>query len=322
MPTPATPGAPVNAEDGVPNPEAGVPPMGLRHILPQVVARAAGEGVPLDTPLGTTPTQTQAQGQTGLHPAPRGMHQFTFGYGPPPNVLNDPNARVVTLNFDILVNVPAPGQPGNADVPIPPLHDQNVPESTGPQATPTAPNDTNNTTGANSRTGPTRPLNGIPPPFMPFFTHVFGGPMPTGQSPPPWSASADMPQRREQKEWTLPPPPGLTLRQRIELKEREAGLRCSDISCGIGPTDEDPTPEVSSPDALKQISISRDFASGKEPVCEHRFHHACLVSAERVAGWGDRDGIVGEVEVACPVCRATGHVDKVEWEEGIRASMI
>lgn len=57
------------------------------------------------------------------------------------------------------------------------------------------------------------------------------------------------------------------------------------------------------------------------PICEHRFHPACLVSAERVAGWGG--GEVGEeVEVACPVCRHTGHVQRHEWEEGVRLSAL
>ncbi|KAH8109258.1 hypothetical protein DFH11DRAFT_1515820 [Phellopilus nigrolimitatus] len=134
------------------------------------------------------------------------------------------------------------------------------------------------------------------------------------------------PPPRMRKEWTLPAPPGLTLRQRVEKRECEAGLRCDDVSCGIGPTDEDPVPE-SAPDAHKTISVRRDhIVSGgdeggatKEAVCAHRFHPACLVDAGRVAGWGSRADEEG-VEVSCPRCRAVGHVDKTEWEEGVRAT--
>ncbi len=79
---------------------------------------------------------------------------------------------------------------------------------------------------------------------------------------PPSRASQEPPrtqrQPRERKEWTIPPPPGFTLRQRIEKMERDAGLRCSDVSCGIGPSDDDPIPEVSCPDALKHVAIQRD----------------------------------------------------------------
>ncbi|CAL1712225.1 unnamed protein product [Somion occarium] len=132
-------------------------------------------------------------------------------------------------------------------------------------------------------------------------------------------------------QWTLPPAPGLTLRERIEKREREIGLRCSDISCGVGPSDEDPEPVVD-PRNIRQIGIRRQ-GTGKEReeyVCDHKFHTACLVSAERVAGWGadekeedmeDRrmvgeEGQDEDVEVSCPVCRAVGCVSRADWEEG------
>ncbi|THH07710.1 hypothetical protein EW145_g3191 [Phellinidium pouzarii] len=127
---------------------------------------------------------------------------------------------------------------------------------------------------------------------------------------------------RERKEWTLPPPPDLTLRQRIEKREREAGLRCDDVNCGLGPTDEDPVP-VMPADTLKTIAICRDSGDTAESVCVHRLHPACLVDAGRVAGWGSRsDEGDKNVEVPCPVCRAVGHVDRGVWKEGVRASEV
>ncbi|KDR85332.1 hypothetical protein GALMADRAFT_22561, partial [Galerina marginata CBS 339.88] len=117
--------------------------------------------------------------------------------------------------------------------------------------------------------------------------------------------------------WTLPPAPGPTLRQRIERREREAGLRCYDVSCGIGPSDDDPfgSDLASAASEVKQLTIK-----SKENRCElclHTFHSACLVSAERVSLRG-ADAIVedGQVEVSCPVCRGVGCVSTQEWEEG------
>ncbi|KAF9222977.1 hypothetical protein BS17DRAFT_809183 [Gyrodon lividus] len=129
-----------------------------------------------------------------------------------------------------------------------------------------------------------------------------------------------MPPRRERKTWTLPPGPGPSLRQRVEQREREAGLRCSDTSCGIGPSDEDPCPQPS-PSSMKQVSIHPIIDPDDEndlnaSVCAHTFHPACLVSAERVAGWGGEDKTKPLVEASCPVCRAVGCVTRDEWEEG------
>ncbi|OAX37051.1 hypothetical protein K503DRAFT_693974 [Rhizopogon vinicolor AM-OR11-026] len=127
-----------------------------------------------------------------------------------------------------------------------------------------------------------------------------------------------MPPRRERKTWTLPSAPGPSLRQRVEQKEREAGLRCCDPSCGIGPSDEDPVPEMLAA-SIKQVSIHSRSNPGEGAVCTHRFHPACLVSAERVAGWGGEDKAEPHVEVSCPVCRDVGCVTRGEWEEGVSA---
>ncbi|TFK71251.1 hypothetical protein BDN72DRAFT_742830, partial [Pluteus cervinus] len=133
---------------------------------------------------------------------------------------------------------------------------------------------------------------------------------------------------REKKDWTLPPAPGPTLRERVERKEREAGLRCHDMSCGIGPSDEDPFVDVAE-SSLKQLSIKvlvnfenhhQNEDGTMKMVCHHKFHPACLVSAERVAMMGqDASVIDGDVEVSCSVCRGHGRVTQEEWRQGLEA---
>lgn len=132
------------------------------------------------------------------------------------------------------------------------------------------------------------------------------------------STSGGAPTTRVRKEWSPPPAPGPTLRQRVEQKEREAGLRCDDASCGVGPSDEDPCPSVSGHDDKIQID-----SQGGGCVCAHRFHPACLVSADRCSGWGQSgkgEAVEEEYEVvACPMCRAVGRVERRVWEEGVEA---
>ena len=158
------------------------------------------------------------------------------------------------------------------------------------------------------------------PPFPPF---AFGAgavpPQTQDAGPIPHVHSFHPPRPRERKQWTVPAAPGPTLRSRVEQREREVGLRCSDTSCGIGPSDEDPFPEMSDA-SMKQLSI-RPLPNSTVPstsVCSHTFHPACLVSAERVAGWGGEDKKEQLVEVSCPNCRAVGCVERNEWEEGVR----
>ncbi|PAV17466.1 pa domain-containing [Pyrrhoderma noxium] len=137
------------------------------------------------------------------------------------------------------------------------------------------------------------------------------GPRRAGPFPPP-----------PRKQWSLPKPPGPTLRERIERREREAGLRCDSISCGLCPTDDDPIPTVVD-GALTLIDIHRDGDNESESVCKHRFHPSCLVDAGRVAGWGAHAGDndpCEDVEVSCPVCRAVGHIRRSEWDNGVRLS--
>lgn len=126
-------------------------------------------------------------------------------------------------------------------------------------------------------------------------------------------SDANVPER-EKKAWTPPPAPGPTLRQRIERREREAGLRCYDISCGVGPSDEEPFLDVGN---LKQLSI-QSVVDKEGQACRHTFHSSCLVSAERVALKGGEAVVGGNgVEVSCPVCRSIGCVSKVDWEDGV-----
>lgn len=122
---------------------------------------------------------------------------------------------------------------------------------------------------------------------------------------------------REKKEWTLPSAPGPTLRQRIERREREAGLRCDEVSCGVGPSDEDPFVVVDEESARKLGLVGRSDVE-RAPVCSHTFHSSCLVSAERVAQRGQDVPVVGDdVEVSCPVCRGIGCVSKGDWDAGV-----
>ena len=149
---------------------------------------------------------------------------------------------------------------------------------------------------------------------------------PTGAAPQrPASAASTGPRGQgrarppEKRQWTPPAPPGPTLRQRVERLERERGLRCWDVSCGLGPTDEDPVPVID-PSSIRQIPINRIGGQG-EKVCEHTFHPSCLVSAERVAGWGAEDKKEEkegeeEVEVSCPLCRTVGVISRTDWDEG------
>ncbi|KAH9985861.1 hypothetical protein BJV77DRAFT_1031053 [Russula vinacea] len=122
---------------------------------------------------------------------------------------------------------------------------------------------------------------------------------PLGGFPTPMNATA--PQAAPgpvgpKRAWAPPPAPGLTLRQRVEQGEREKGLRCDDI----GP-------------ARVVIHTVGDGVS----VCGHTFHSSCLVSAERVAGWGSDSE--DERELRCPVCRADGVVPRQDWEQGAQA---
>lgn len=110
------------------------------------------------------------------------------------------------------------------------------------------------------------------------------------------------------------------MRQRVEQRERDAGLRCDDVSCGLAPEDDDPLPEKVD---TKMVSLKSVGATEGQTACAHRFHAGCLVTAERVAGWGDgtRGGDMddGRVQVACPTCRVVGEVTREEWDEGVRS---
>jgi hypothetical protein len=166
-----------------------------------------------------------------------------------------------------------------------------------------------------------------PPPPPPQQTQTEG----QGQGQRPWQFMAmpfmefGIPMRAPQPEgekrpWTPPPPPGPTLRQRIERREWEAGLRCHDVSCGLGPSDEDPLGDDINETLRKDQQLSIMRREG-DAVCEHKFHSTCLVSAERVALRGAEaiTNEAGSIEVSCPVCRGSGCVTKEQWDEGVHA---
>lgn len=204
---------------------------------------------------------------------------------------------------------PPPAQPDQASEQAPPAQ----PHGEGAAQPPPPDNVTGD--GQPRRQRQARPAG--PPPFT-IPAAMFGGfPGMVGGTFGP------RPPRREgpKPAWSVPPAPGLTLRQRVERREREAGLRCCDISCGLGPSDEDPfTDKVGEAvSAMKQLSI-RGKTEEDANACEHRFHSACLVSAERVAlRSADTVAEDGQVNVSCPVCRTTGCVTKEEWDEGVVA---
>ncbi|KAJ7935014.1 hypothetical protein B0H13DRAFT_1591254 [Mycena leptocephala] len=105
----------------------------------------------------------------------------------------------------------------------------------------------------------------------------------------------------EAQQWAPPPAPGPTLRDRIERREREAGLRCSDPSCGIGPSDEEPFVEV--PQEAHRLVGPLD--DGGWAACAHTFHPACLVSAQHAresvfSASGVEDDAT--VKVVCGLC--------------------
>ena len=147
--------------------------------------------------------------------------------------------------------------------------------------------------------------------------------LPAGFAIPGFPVGGDAPgpiptngRQSEKKPWVPPPAPGLTLRQRIEKKEREAGLRCYDVSCGVGPSDEEPLNSVAA-DEMKQLTLRSVNMDGS--TCQHTFHRSCLVSTERVALRGADAPVVGDhMEVSCSVCRAVGRVSKNDWEEGVQ----
>lgn len=329
------------------------PPRPARQRAPAPAQNDAQQYAPSTAPVNrqeVQPPQSQTvplpaapqAAQPGPQPLPQVRTTYTLGMGNP--------LLPFSVNFDLIVDgaggVRFVRPPNAAPQPQPnPAHQPPVGQqqdnghveaehqpNRAPPA-PAAPAQTNNINGqtaheaaANNaglpQDGARLPNLGMPfnffTPMMPMADFGFG--MGPGMAFGLGAAAHPHPHpRRERKEWTIPASPGLTLRQRVEKKEREAGLRCSDVSCGIGPTDEDPTPDALA-DAMKQISISRDGASGKEPVCEHLFHPACLVSAGRIAGWGQQEDSGDEVEVSCPVCRKAGHVDRSEWEEGVHES--
>ncbi|KAG5638743.1 hypothetical protein H0H81_010553 [Sphagnurus paluster] len=229
-------------------------------------------------------------------------------------------------------------QPQDTQAQAPPAND-NLPPPPPPPA-PTANPEQQDGPPTAPATPPTNPTPGVPPnaqpraapvPLPPMFGG-FGGGGNFG-----WGFMPGPRARREKKPWTLPPAPGPTLRQRVERREREAGLRCFDVSCGVGPSDEEPVAALSEA-ARRQLSIraiGQDGAAvqaegeggggegekGVVSVCAHTFHPACLVSAARVASMGEEAPVGADemVEVACSVCRGVGNVHKGDWDEGVQA---
>ncbi|TDL23169.1 hypothetical protein BD410DRAFT_787476 [Rickenella mellea] len=318
--TPAGPGPGNPAQQPAPQTEGGnegAVPHTQRQPVPQTEGAAGVPNPGIGQPGGTP-------GMWNFPPPPPDWNPLAGMNMPDMNIpgMNPPNGnneegngepgrtrQFLTVGFDVTIMttpIMVPGEDGNEE------------GDEDPNGEPPAPGNPAPAEGE-------QPQAGMPPSPAEAFT-IFHHFMTT--RPPPGDGTPRAPgtqgrQPQPKKEWTPPAPPGLTLRQRVEKKEREAGLRCWDISCGVGPTDDDPSPdELAS--SLKQISIRSADGAPSSTVCEHKFHPSCLVSAERVAGWreGDNDslGASEHVQVSCPVCRAIGHVDKEEWDEGVRSA--
>ncbi|KAL0564321.1 hypothetical protein V5O48_017726, partial [Marasmius crinis-equi] len=152
---------------------------------------------------------------------------------------------------------------------------------------------------------PLPPLPRVPRPPVPA-SDERPPPPPFSTSRPPPRPAPHMPRRTprpappsrdNETKWAPPSAPGPTLRERVEKKEREAGFRCWDMSCGVGPSDEEPLVDTNTR-KRKQVHVKKPSSltkgkgkatettegvekSSDEDVCEHTFHPSCLISASR-----------------------------------------
>ncbi|KAI0754780.1 hypothetical protein C8Q80DRAFT_1141054 [Daedaleopsis nitida] len=339
---------------GMPPHAQGMPPPIFFGPLPPHLATGVQPGdIPSQNPAGTAP------GAAGVNAQP----QFGTGQHQPGQPGQPPLPPFITFDISMIIPIMpgrGPGAPptaaGAQDAQSNQTANAAPPQGTAPPPPP--PRTDNNGFRLDDtllqdavRTTFERVFGRAPPPAFPppppFFAgapgddgpqinqqwFTFNGngfqPIPTpGAQPPPPGAqrprpSATRTRPAQKRQWAPPPAPGPTLRQVVERNEREIGLRCSDVSCGLGPSDDDPVWTFDA-SMLRQITIRplNPDQSGKDCVCEHKFHPSCLVSAGRVAGWGhevktgEPAGVDEDVEVSCPVCRAVGVISRVEWEEG------
>lgn len=169
-----------------------------------------------------------------------------------------------------------------------------------------------------STSGPgTQPPFPNPPGGMPFPEgFLVGGNIIFGQGGPEPSPRPRT--NRPRKKWT--PPEGTSLRSVVELKEREVGLRCDDVSCLWAPEDND---DFSQEIVIRDERVWLKKLGGDgllEPSCKHRFHPECLLVSSRVAEGGleeeiERPGEDRELlEVGCPLCRVRGGLTREEWK--------
>ncbi|KAG6849049.1 hypothetical protein H0H93_011774 [Arthromyces matolae] len=309
-------------------------PPDLRNFISGLVSAVVQQARDLSEDVGAE------QGSEGATPAPA---QTQAQQPPAPNTVDNPSPMNEINNMipDIaIISLPSSTSPTG-----PAIATGNASTASGGGQSPMAsrpisiPGFLNNMRGFN---GNANSFNGgnVLPPFNPLSTLFAGGvprTAPTGTLPPSppqqqrqrppqqhQQSHPNMPRVRERQKWSLPSPPGATLRQLIEKRELEAGLRCSDISCGVGPSDEEPYLRATKGGG-QRVGICGSHEEGKEAmyICGHTFHPACLVSAARVALMGAEVGEVEGhpdlVEVACTVCKGVGNVKKGLWEEGVGA---
>ncbi|KAF8168992.1 hypothetical protein K438DRAFT_1855965, partial [Mycena galopus ATCC 62051] len=79
-------------------------------------------------------------------------------------------------------------------------------------------------------------------------------------------------------EWAPPPAPGPTIRDRVERREREAGMRCDAAACRVGPSDDDPFIEIlEKAERTNVINTGPKGRRGAGKACTRMFHRSCLV---------------------------------------------
>ncbi|KAK1232407.1 hypothetical protein PQX77_004437 [Marasmius sp. AFHP31] len=331
MPTPVPPVPPAQRRQGDGNGESQARPASASSILPPWMAAGAPSTAQPAVGTGASPV---SQPQQSSNPASQPQRSYVTRiprFSPPPGGPRNTqgnNGDNTPMSFEQFVRSQHP----DALPPLASIVDTGAANGTVPQAPRSRPPDVLPPLpslaslvdgGVFSTDG--RPLRPFPrrTPSMAFASRQNAtSNQPTGE------------REEERQSWTPPPAPGLTLRERVEKKEREAGLRCWDTSCGIGPSDEEPLVEVE-PEKRKMVFVQKrpipglsdkgkgkakeDSGAGDNAVCEHCFHPSCLVSSTRVMMWGaegvNMDG-EDDVVVSCPVCREEGVIAKEVWEEG------
>ncbi|EJD38427.1 hypothetical protein AURDEDRAFT_128882 [Auricularia subglabra TFB-10046 SS5] len=108
-------------------------------------------------------------------------------------------------------------------------------------------------------------------------------------------------------------PHGRTVRQHVEKRERELGLRCDLACCALAPTDDDPEPTLHG-EMPKLMRLQSANHTGQQ--CTHEFHPQCIVTATSIPAQRPSRAVAGPIPVSCPICAAEGAVEPADWAAG------